>query len=411
MAVGTAEGLGTIPERGGGEDRQRALERLFRALSHAPRREAERRRERVEAFVTALTELHRARGPTPAEPTDLLSALGLGHRAETHAALLAWLLSPHEAHGLGDLPASTLLAAAGLSPERVGKVLRVRPRGPTVTVDGALGRVEIQVKTPPRPMRHGRATEPSGHTVWVPVTTATERQGPEPLGRDLPLALLGAVVDGLSGACAPPARSFLEGWSAALRRATLGRTTMTEWKGYSPDVRFLLEHWQDYLDVLAVREQLDREFVAQRQHVLDVVRARWPAADGWDATLDEDWILLRRRHWPVPGEEWLAFVVVLSDVESVVTDGREGYWSALSLPTDADFDGEAFTTLVRARLDPNTWRPWLHATWPGYALGRHLPRLDSATVVGQTLEQSTLDELARYAQLVPVVEQALRDMG
>jgi hypothetical protein len=186
---------------------------------------------------------------------------------------------------------------------------------------------------------------------------------------------------------------------------------MTEWKGYSPDVRYLLEHWQDYLDVLAVREQLDREFTAQRQYILDAVRARWPVNDGWDATLDEDWILLRRRHWPVPGEEWLAFVVVLSDIESVVTDGREGFWSALSLPTDADFDGEAFTTLVRARLDPNAWRPWLHATWPGYALGRHLPRIDGAQLLGQSLEQTTLEELARYAQLVPVVEQALRDMG
>lgn len=365
-----------------------AMQCLFDGLARRETDVAESRNHRWAQWMLTLSERRIERAPEPRSAHGgILALVGVARSMDAHRRLLAWALDRDGAHGLGSAFARDVLAAVGLDPEFAARGYRVRLGTTAVFLErrGATLAVAIDAV--------GERARASGAVAWLSVEALSEAVG---------MASVRA-----SGA----ARGVFVEWAQAIDEVLRGRGSMSEWKGFSPDVRFLLEHWQEYLDVMAVREELDREFVAQRQRVVARVRERYTEVDGWDVTLDEDWVLLRRKSWPVPGEEWLAFVVVLTDVESVMVEGRDGFWSALSMPTDGDFDGETFTTLVRARLDPAVWRPWLGKPWPGYALARHLPRLDGTLLQDGELERHCLDEFARYVELVPWVEQALRDMG
>lgn len=368
-----------------------SMERLFlgwRALHTADRDTA--RHAALGRFLRDASARWRARrSDADPRPVDLLAATG-GDPHVAHAAMLAWWIDPRSGHGLGERPAAAALHGAGVSLEALGAVRGARRRGDTVLVVGR-GRVAALTLN----------AAPEARVEGVDAATVRVIRA-EVLARD---------VDALAREASPEAAGLLALWSRALRRTYLGAKTMSEWKGFSSDVSFLLEHWQEYLDLVAVREQADRELAALRQRVFAAVQARYPAHDGWDATLDEDWILLRRRAWPVPAEEWLAFVVVLTDLDSVLTDGGDGWWSALSLPTDGDFDGDTFSTLVRAKVDPVAWREHLANRWAGHALGRALPALRPGADVAEAIEQTALAEFARYVSLVPMMDQCLRDMG
>ncbi len=404
-----------------------SLQSLLGQVGSGPRRAAEARRESLGGFLRDLAARRAVRAPEPREGVpEVLAILGMDTRGDAHAALLAWALDRDAEHGLGDRFADALCTALAVDRASTRGPLRVRRDGATVYLEGASGRLGFTLQRAPRAVRPARRSlRPGapgsvrpGPMPWDGDGHGADGTGRRPgsvvraLGYDV---LLGVLATVSAGAPADGARAdgavLLAAWARTIARVMLGRTTMTDWKGFSPDVRFLLEHWQEYLDVVAVREQVDREFTQVRHRVLDAVRARYPDSAGWDATVDEDWVLLRRKDWPIPAEEWLAFVVVISDVESVMTDGREGWWSAVSLPTDGDFDGDTFTTMVRAKLDAAAWRAHLPQRWPGHALGRNLPRLDGRAVLSGGIETAALDELARYVQLVPAIDQALRDMG
>lgn len=374
--------------------RRDSIAALFDALRthrEGPRNERPSLHPRAErrAFLQGLSARHRASQPavTGGEP-DPFAVAGVDRDPEALARVLAWWMDPAAEHGLGARPARRVAELAGVPPSVVTERYTVKPEGELVWLRSRARRAAVCVGDRPEALPEGVAAE------------AVYSVRGEALARELEL---------MRAEVSPATGWMLTAWARALRRGGRGNA-MTDWKGFSPDVEFLLDHWREFLDVVAVKEGLDREFVALREHLAAAVRARWPESDGWDCTLDEDWILLRRRSWPIPAEEWLAFVVVLTDVDALFTEGREGWWSALSLPTDGDFDGESFTNLLRARVDANAWRPWLAQSWPDHALGRALPRLSPGPRVGEALESAVLDEFQRFVELAPAVEQCLRDL-
>lgn len=347
-------------------------------------------RARRRSFLQALSARHRAAQPAvvSGEP-DPFSIAGVDRDPEALARVLAWWMDPAAEHRLGARPARRVAELAGVPPSVLSERYTVTAEGELVWLRSRARRVAVCVGERPEVLPEGVGA------------AAVFSLRAEALAREVEL---------MRAEVSPAAGWMLTAWARALRRGGRGNATMTEWKGFSPDVEFLLDHWREYLDVVAVREGLDREFAALRESLAATVRARWPESDGWDCTLDEDWILLRRRSWPIPAEEWLAFVVVLTDVDALITEGRDGWWSALSLPTDGDFDGESFTTLLRARVDPEAWRPWLAQSWPDHALGRALPKLPPGPRVAEALESAVLEEFQRLVELAPAVEQCLRDL-
>ncbi len=365
-------------------------------------------------FLTELSRRYRERAPRPRDGVpDVLGVLGLADDPVAHAALLAWAMDRDGEHGLGDAVVHALRRAVGLAPG--GRPARVSRVGATVLTVADGERVEYTLTRPSRTETATREALGIGSMLAGPMEHPGTDRGEGVLdGGAVRRAVAPVVLLEVLKAVGPGARGegalLLTAWERSIRGALPGRTTMAEWTGLSSDVRYLLEHWEEYLDVLAVREQMDREFVQVRYRLLDALREKYPADGGWESTVDEDWILLRRKDWPIPGEEWLAFVVVLPDVESVMTEGRDGWWSAVSLPTDGDFDAESFTSMVRARMDAGAWREHLAQRWPGHAVARNLPRLDPQAVLAGKVEETALEEFARYVQLVPWIDQALRDL-
>lgn len=345
-------------------------------------------RARQRVFLETLSAKHQTeRARSRSGELDPLVVLGVNRDAQTFVKLLAWWMSPESEHGLGERTARRVCALAGVS----DGVLNERYR---VGCDNGVVWLKTRSRTVGVTLEGGEGTLPEGvgaESVW-----SIERDA---LARELEGFL--PEVSSVTG-------WFIGAWVNALRQRKLER--MNDWKGFGADSGFLLDHWREYQDLVAVKETLDREFSELRMVVTETVRTRWPEGDGWVCTLDEDWILLRRRDWPVPAEEWLAYVVVLTDIDSVLTEGRDGWWSGLSLPTDGDFDGEKFTARLRAKIDPVYWHEWLAQSWPGHAVGRPLPRVLSGVHLREAVETAVCDELQRLVELTPVVEQCLREL-
>jgi len=337
---------------------------LLATLSALVRRIDTRPREGTPAFVRLL-------------PTAL--------RGTAHAALLAWLCDPLGEHHLGPRALRTVLRLAGVAPPHADAPWTARVEGELLCLAGPAGALRLALRF---------ADDPVVYDASVRGIDA------EALGRELAV---------WSSEVAPETQGLVAGWAASLRPATAHRNTMATFQSFGPDARFVLEHWHDLQALSAARARLDAEFVAMRQWVFAQVESRWRPEAGWACVLEEDWILLRRTTWPVPVEEWLALVVVISDVESVLGGGPagEGWFAALSLPTDGEFDDEAFTALLRGRLDAASWRAHLSPRWPGYAVGRMLPAPSPGEDLAAYVAATTLAELEALTALVPHVDAVL----
>ncbi|MBL8602039.1 MAG: hypothetical protein JNK72_08950 [Myxococcales bacterium] len=312
------------------------------------------------------------------------------------ARTLAWLCDPEGEHHLETRGLAVVLGLVGVAlGEPVGRVrISVDDIGVGVAVGGRGWVLGVQSAV-------GGLSESGSAGYGVEGVLVVPRQA---LARELSV---------LATEAAPESRWLLAGWAQSLklpRTASEEADPMATIDTFSPDVNFLLDHWREYQELLAVRGRLEAEFASLRERVFAAVSARWRPEDGWVATLDEDWILLRRASWPVPAEEWLAFVVVMTDMEALLTDGRDGWFAALSMPTDGDFDDDAFTALLRSRLDPQRFGELLGTRWPGYALARQLPRVLPGPSMITEVERLAVAEFERLVALTPMVDEVLRDL-
>ncbi len=306
-----------------------------------------------------------------------------------HTALLGWLCDPRGEHHLGLRGLQLVLGLAGRDVALADGPLAARQDGEVLWLEGPTSRLGLTV----RPVDDGGDDPGAGDD---PAVIALEA---EALGRSLA---------GLAESVAPDARGLVLGWTASLRREKLPGETMGEFQTFGPHARFVLDHWHEFQAMAAARERLDEEFAAMRRWVFGQVQARWGPEDGWVCLLEEDWILLRRAAWPIPAEEWLALVVVIPDVGSVLLgDPGEGWFGGLALPTDGDFHDEAFAALLRARLDPGVWRAHLARRRPGYALCRPLGPAPPGEELSAFVARVALDELGALTALVPDIDAVL----
>lgn len=339
---------------------------LLSSLGALHRREARRPRDGAPAWVALL--------PDALQP-------------EAHTALLAWLCDPRGEHHLGTRGLREVLGLVGMAPALAEGVASVGVAGGCVRVSGLGLRLHLA-------LRRGDGT-------MAPEADAA-------VDADGLVRVLAVLCDEM----APEARGLAAGWTASLRRAMLPADAMADSQSFSPDARFVLQHWHDFQALRAAHAKAEAEFVALRGWIFAQVVARFRAEDGWVCLLEEDWILVRRARWPVPAEEWLALVVVLSDLDAVLGGvPGEGWFAAVSLPTDGDFEDENFTAQLRARVDPVAWRAYLSPVWPGYALGRALPPPAVGAEVSTAVAHQVMSELEALAGLVRVIDAVLAGMS